>query len=354
MNKIKVGIIGYGFSASIFHVPLLKTIKEFEITKVVSSNAQKVKNDLETVEVVSDIEQIINDENIELVIITTPNTLHYPMTKKALQAGKHVVVEKPFVVESKEAEELIQIAKEKNRVLSVYHNRRWDNDFLTVKHCIQKGLLGDIFTYESHFDRYRPQVRNRWREQNIKGSGILYDLGSHLIDQALHLFGLPQFVTADVFPQRTGAEVDDYFHLILGYDRLRVILHSGSIVKSPGPRFQVHGSKGSFIKYGLDSQEEALKQGYKPGDAGWGADREEWYGEFTTGEGERSTTVKVETIPGSYESYYQGIFEAIRHHKPVPVTAEEAMNTIKVIEYALKSSKEKRTISLAESLPNHL
>jgi scyllo-inositol 2-dehydrogenase (NADP+) len=348
MEKIKVGLVGYGFSGATFHTPILQALEGFEISKVVSSNPGKVHQDLKQVEVVSRIDELLTDDDIELVVITTPNTLHYPQAKQALEAGKHVVVEKPFVIESKEGEELIKIAQENNRVVSVYQNRRWDNDFLTVKQCIEEGKLGDIFIYEAHFDRYRPQIRDRWREQDIKGSGILYDLGSHLIDQALHLFGFPEFVMADVTAQRPNAKTDDYFHIVLGYERLRVILHSGSIVKSPGPRFQVHGNKGSFIKYGLDSQEEALKQGYKPGDLSWGKDREEWYGKLVVEDEGSSVTTTIETVPGSYETYYKRLYDAIRHEKPVPVTAEEAIQTIRVIECALQSSKEKRVIVFTE------
>jgi scyllo-inositol 2-dehydrogenase (NADP+) len=345
MEKIRVGIIGYGFSGKTFHVPIIQTIKGFEISKIVSSNAQKVKETCPNVEVVSDVEGFFADPTIDLVIITSPNTTHYTFAKQALLSGKHVVVEKPFVNHSKEAEELIEIAARQNKILSVYQNRRWDNDFLTVKTCVESGVLGEIYSYEAHYDRYRPEVTNRWREQNIEGSGMLYDLGSHLIDQALHLFGLPETIFGDVFAQRENSVVDDYFHIVLGYERLRIILHSGSIVKSTGPKFQVHGNKGSFIKYGLDSQEDALKQGKVPGDALWGKDREEYYGELTIAVGDLRLKGKIETKTGAYESFYKGIYESIIHNKPVPVSAIDAMHTIKVIELVKQSSQEKRVVS---------
>ncbi|KHD86642.1 oxidoreductase [Heyndrickxia ginsengihumi] len=344
MEKIKTGLIGYGFSGATFHAPFLKALDEFDLIKVLSSNQEKVQNDLGNITVAEKMDDIINDPEIELVVITTPNTLHYEMAKQSLIAKKHVIIEKPMVVDPEEAKELIQLAKQNNVMLSVYQNRRWDNDFLTIKHLISEGSLGEITTYEAHFDRFRPNVRNRWREQAGKGSGMLYDLGSHLIDQALHLFGTPQFVLADVFAQREQSQVDDYFHIILGYEQRRVILHSGSIVKGQGPKFAVHGSKGSFIKYGLDGQEDALKAGKIPTEKDWGKDKEEWYGALTIDENGKEVTKKIETIPGSYTSYYRQVYDHIRSGKANPVPGEDGLKTIQVIHAALQSSKEKKAV----------
>ncbi|WP_088043637.1 oxidoreductase [Bacillus sp. EAC] len=344
MRKINVGLVGYGLSGATFHAPLLSVLEEFEIAKVVSSNREKVHQDLKEVEVVSSLEEVLEDETIDLVVISTPSGLHYEMAKQSLLAGKHVVLEKPMVVETWEAEELIKIAEEKKLLLSVYHNRRWDNDFLTVKKLVNDGVLGDINTYQVHFDRFRPEVRDRWREKQGRGSGMLYDLGSHLIDQALHLFGWPQFILADVFAQRENAETDDYFHVILGYEKLRVILHSGSIIPSNGPRFQVHGRNGSFIKYGLDGQEDALKEGKKPINDSWGADDPQFYGKLITIEGEKEKQETIETIHGSYNTYYKKIAESILEGKRAPVTAHEGLSVIKIIEAAQKSSTEKTVI----------
>ena len=344
MRKIKVGLVGYGLSGATFHAPLLSVVEEFEITKVVSSKKEKVQQDLGDVEVVSSLEEVLEDATIELVVISTPSGLHYEMAKQSLEAGKHVILEKPMVVEAWEAEELIKIADEKKLLLSVYHNRRWDNDYLTVKKLISDGVLGEINTYQVHYDRLRPNVRDRWREMQGAGSGVLYDLGSHLIDQALDLFGWPQFVLADVFAQRENAQTDDYFHVILGYEKLRVILHSGSIVPSNGPRFQVHGSKGSFIKYGLDGQEDALKEGKKPINDSWGADDPQYYGKLITVDGEIEKHETIETLHGSYITYYKKIAESILVGKSAPVTANEGLLVIKIIEASLKSSKEKSVI----------
>lgn len=347
LKPVNVGLIGFGYSGATFHAPVIQTVNDLKIQKVVSSQPEKVKRQLSDATVVSSVDELLCDPEIELVVITTPNKTHFPIAKAALHAKKHVVVEKPFVIDVDEADELIQLAEKQDCLLSVYQNRRWDNDFLTIKACIRSGLLGEIHTYEAHFDRYRPEVRVRWREQNLPGSGILYDLGSHLIDQALHLFGSPVTVSADLMEQRPGAQTTDYFHLVLGYEGgLRVILHSGSMVKNPGPRFQVHGTKGSFIKYGMDSQEESLKRGAKPGDPGWGEDRPEQYGTVTTSVNGLEFSGTIKTLAGSYETYYQKMAAAIRKRAPLPVTAEEARETIRIIQAAIQSHNEKRTILL--------
>jgi scyllo-inositol 2-dehydrogenase (NADP+) len=346
MRKIKVGLVGYGFSGATFHAPLLSVLSEFEITMVVSSKKETVLHDLKDVEVVTSLEEVLEDATIDLVVITTPSGMHYEMAKQSLQAGKHVILEKPMVVETWQAEELIKIAEEKKLLLSVYHNRRWDNDYLTVKKLVSDGVLGEINTYQVHYDRFRPVVRDRWREKQGPGSGMLYDLGSHLIDQALDLFGWPQFVLADVFAQRENAETDDYFHVILGYEKLRVILHSGSIIPSHGPRFQVHGSKGSFIKYGLDGQEAALREGKKPIHHSWGADNPQFYGKLVTIDGENEKQETIETLHGSYTTYYKKMAESIVEGKRAPVTAHEGLSVIKIIEAGLKSSSDKKAIYL--------
>lgn len=345
--RINVGLVGYGLSASVFHGPIIQTVEGMCLTAIVSSNADKVHRDYPDVEVFADIDSLLQQSEIDLVVICTPNTTHYEFAKKAILAGKHVVVEKPFTVDSREAEELIALAKAHNVNLSVYQNRRWDNDFLTVKALLQTDMLGRLSTYEAHFDRYRPEIKNRWREHNLPGSGILYDLGSHLIDQALDLFGMPLTVWADIRSER-GGETDDYFHLILGYSHIRVILHSGSLVKMAGPRFVLHGDKGSFIKYGLDPQEDQLKQGMHPDDSEWGQDRPEQFGKLSTVVGGLPMEAVIGTIPGSYEAFYKAMAEAIQSGAPVPVSAEQARGTIQIIEYAIQSHREQRTIEISQ------
>lgn len=344
--SLNVGLLGFGFSGSTFHTPFLEALDDFCIKKVMSSKPQKVHQMLPNVHVVEDIDEIIQDNAIELVVITTPNPMHFLMAKKSLEAGKHVVIEKPMVVASRQAEKLIEIASSKNLLLSVYHNRRWDSDFLTVQKLIENDKLGEINTYKARFDRFRPVPKDRWKEQAIQGGGTLYDLGSHLIDQALVLFGWPHFVQADVFAQRTSGVADDYFHVTLGYERTRVILHSGSMVLQPGPRFEIHGNKGSFIKYGTDPQENNLKQGVSPLDDTFGIESSEHSGLLFTNEQDDVREERVDSLAGRYIDFYQGVYNSIRYGSPAPVSSRDALAVIKTIEAALTSSREKKTVFL--------
>ncbi len=342
---ISVGLIGYGMAGSVFHAPLIKSVDGLTLSAIVSSSPEKVHRDYPDMPVLPTLDALLENNEIQLIVIATPNESHYTLAKRALEAGKHVVVDKPFVISTAQTDELIALAQQQQVVLSVFHNSRWDNDFLTVRHLISGGLLGEISTYEVHYDRYRPVVKNRWREQQVPGSGTLYDLGAHLIDQALTLFGFPRSLWADLQAQRPNAQADDYFHLVLGYPGgLRAILHAGSLVREPGPHFQVHGTMGSFLKYGLDSQEDALKAGKRPGDPDWGQDRVDQYGHLITSAGQLTIHGKVETLPGHYEAFYQDIVEAITQGKLPPVTAQEARDTIRVIEAAFQSHREQRTI----------
>ncbi len=340
MRSVNVGLVGFGFSGATFHAPIVNAVQGLNLRKVVSSNAEKVRSSLSDVSVVESFDLLIEDDEIELVIITTPNEHHFPMAKQALESGKHVVIEKPFAVSVDECERLIDVAQTNGKLLSVYHNRRFDSDFLTIQKLLKEDHLGEVMTFEAHYDRYRAEVRDRWREQDRKGSGILFDLGSHLIDQALTLFGIPDAISADVMAQREDGKTDDYFHLILHYGRKRIILHGGSLVMQHGPRYQIHGMKGSFVKSGIDPQEEALKQGRSPGDSGWGEESSQYYGVLTQNENESV----VKSVPGSYQTYYEDMYRAICENEPLPVMAKEALNVIKVIELAVKSSEEKRMI----------
>ncbi|MGR3765658.1 oxidoreductase [Rossellomorea sp. NS-SX7] len=343
MKPISVGLAGYGFSGQSFHRPLLQHSKYYKIHTVMSSNKEKVQEDLEGVNVVPTLDELLR-EDIELVVITTPNHLHYDMIRQSLTAGKHVVVEKPFVTKSREGEELIQLAEEKGLLLSVFHNRRWDADFLTIQKLMENRQLGDITTYEAHFDRYRPNVKDRWKENKIEGGGVLYDLGAHLIDQALTLFGKPRWVFADVFSQRDPQKAEDYFQITFGYETARVGLYSRSMVLEPGPRYQVHGRNGSFVKYGMDRQEADLKDGLDPYSDTWGKEDEEYWGTLTLMDGEEIMTAKLPSEKGDYTQYYQGVHEAIRNNGPSPVSAVEALDVIRIIEACKESAKEKKVI----------
>jgi scyllo-inositol 2-dehydrogenase (NADP+) len=348
--EIKVGIIGYGLSGSVFHAPLIEAADGLRLQAIVSSQATKVHKDYPNVDVFPDVDALLSNGEIDAVIVTTPNTTHYEFAKKAIMAGKHVVVEKPFTNTTKEADELIALAKEKGVLLTVYQNRRWDNDFLTIRRLLESKVLGELSTYEAHYDRFRPAVQDRWREQDLPGSGILYDLGAHLIDQALTLFGMPKTIWADLRCERAGAKATDYFHLVLGYDQMRAILHSSSLVCEPGPRYLLHGNKGSFLKTGLDPQEGQLKKGRRPGDVGWGEDCPENFGKMTANLNGLLLKSTIQTLPGSYQSFYEGLYEAIEFEKEVPVFAEEARDVIRIIELAIKSHHEQRIIQVENEI----
>ncbi|WP_165452355.1 oxidoreductase [Paenibacillus thalictri] len=347
-RKIGVGIIGYGFSAKTFHVPLLKVLDEYEIRGIVSSDKTKVHRDLPEVEVYADLTAMLEDMDIQLVINTAPNELHFPLTQAAIAAGRHVVVEKPFVNTYAEGKLLAEQAEAHGVVLSVYHNRRWDNNFRTVQALHREGTFGEIMYFESRYDRYAPVARPGWRSQNLPGSGILYDLGSHLLDQAITLLGLPLSITADAAIQREGGESCDYFHLLLDYGKTKAVLHSGVFSREAGPRFQVHGTKASFVKHGTDPQENALKQGLLPVDDSWGREPEELAGWISDGEnGERRT--QYPSVPGDYRQYYRELKAAIAGEGPNPVTAEHALTVIRLIELANLSASAKRTVFLNET-----
>ena len=271
-ESLNVGIVGYGFATKTFHAPLVAGVPGLKLAAISSSDPAKVAADWPEVATETSPEALFARPDIDLVVIPTPNETHYPLASAALAAGKHVVVDKPFTVTTHEARRLQAQAQGAGRVLSVFHNRRWDSDFLTIKQVLASGELGRIVHFESHFDRYRPEVRARWREQALPGSGLWYDLGSHLLDQTLQLFGLPESIALDLALQRDNAQSDDYFHAALRYGQSRVILHAGALVAVPAARYTVHGSLGSFFKYGLDPQEDVLKTGKRPPAADWGHD----------------------------------------------------------------------------------
>jgi scyllo-inositol 2-dehydrogenase (NADP+) len=345
-GAIGVGLVGYGLAGAAFHAPLVQAEPRLRLHTVVTSRAAQVRRDHPGVRVVASADQLLQDPEVELVVVAAPNTVHHQLAGAALRAGRHVVVDKPFVVTTAQADELIALARTEDRLLSVFQNRRWDNDFLTVKRCLAAGLLGQVSTYISRFDRFRPAPKGGWKEEALPGSGILYDLGSHLIDQALHLFGLPSTIMADVGTQRPEVAADDYVHLVLGYGALRVILHAGMVVRVPGPRFEVHGDRGSFVKHGLDPQEDALRSGGRPGDPGWGSEPPERNGLLTTEVGGLELRGRLAGLPGAYQAYYAAMADAIQGMGPVPVAAQEARATVMLIERALQSSREGRVVEV--------
>lgn len=344
---VVTGVIGFGVSAQVFHCPFISSNSNFKLASVVERSGERSRDAYPWVNVLKSVQAALDDPHIELVIITTPNQTHYELAKQALIAGKHVVLEKPFTVSSAEADELITLAQRQKRILTVYQNRRWDGDFLTVKKIVESGVLGELVEYEAHFDRFRSQLRpHAWREASTAGAGILFDLGAHLLDQAQVLFGLPQTITANIRKQRPGAQTDDNFDLMLDYGSLKVTLKAGMLVREPGPHFILHGTKGSYVKYGMDPQEAALRQGNTPGGTDWGAEPETAWGRLHTEMNGLLFSGKIETAAGNYATFYDRLYEAIRAGADVPVKPEEARNTVRLIELARESSERKRTIDV--------
>jgi predicted dehydrogenase len=334
-------------SGLVFHAPLIAANPGFQLRKIVERSGDKSRERFPQATIVRRFEDLLQDETLELIVVNTPNHLHLDMARQALEAGKHVVVEKPITVTAAEAQTLIELARTHNRVLSVFQNRRWDGDFQTLQQVVQSQLLGQIVEFEGHFDRFRNYIEaNTWKEEAGPGTGILYNLGSHMIDQALTLFGKPTAVTAETGIQRPGGQVDDFYHLTLHYPALRVLLRSSYLVREGGPRYILHGTRGSFVKYGLDPQEAALKAGQLPPSPNWGAEEPDTYGLLNTDVQGLHVTGRVETLAGNYPFFYHNIYQAIREGKELAVKPEESMLGLRIIEAAIQSNQEKRTISL--------
>jgi predicted dehydrogenase len=348
MGKIiNTAIIGFGLSGRVFHAPFIHVHPGFRLTKVVERNGNSSKELYPYADVVRDYQRLLNDDTLDLVVIATPNIYHFEQAKDLLKAGKHIVIEKPFTPTSAEADELIRIAENAGKKIFVYQNRRWDGDFKTVQQVVYHGYLGEILEYEAHFDRFAPGARrSAWRDEPFPAGGVLYDLGSHLIDQALVLFGMPHSVFADIRWQRAGSKVDDYFEINLHYQRLKATLKASVFVKEPGPRFILHGTKGSFIKYGIDPQEEMLKDGHMPNLKDWGKDDPDDWGILNAEMHEQQFYGNIETEPGNYMDFYDNVYEAINTGAEQAVSPEEARNVIRIIELAFESWKNKSILPL--------
>jgi scyllo-inositol 2-dehydrogenase (NADP+) len=335
-RPLNVALLGYGFASKTFHAPLLVRVPGLRLRHIVSSDSAKVHRDYEDISVLAQPEEAFADPDVDLIVIATPNLTHFDLAHRALGAGKHVVVDKPFTNTVADGTALVKLARAQKKVLSVFQSRRWDGDFLTLRKLLAGGALGEVALFECHYDRYRPQPRQRWREQAGPGSGIWFDLGPHLIDQVLQLFGAPESICADLEIQRTGGQAIDYFHIVFRYGRNRAILHGASLVVAESPRFVVHGTMGSFTKFGMDTQEESLKRGEIPGSAGWGVDPK--MGMLITKKDDGFETREVPNVPGNYLGYYEGLRDAITSGAPNPVTAEDGLEVINVIETAENSA----------------
>ena len=334
---LKVGLVGYGFAGATFHAPLIEGSARATVAAIVTSQPERARADWPNARVLASFDELLADPAITVAAIATPNDTHFDHAKRALEAGKHVVVDKPVTLTSTEACELAGLAASRGLLFAPFHNRRWDGDFLTVRALIESGVLGRVTYYESHFDRFRPVVRPRWREEATRGGGLLYDLGPHLIDQALALFGAPQTVFATVATRRDNATADDYVHIVLGYAGRDVVLHASVLAAAPTPRYQIHGTKGSYTKFGLDSQEDQLRAGLRPGQAGWGANPP---GRLRTSDGTLELDGELSTLNGNYAAYYAAVADTIERGEPFPVTPDEAVDVMKLIELARASHEQ--------------
>jgi scyllo-inositol 2-dehydrogenase (NADP+) len=306
---VRAGLIGHGLGGRAFHEPLIRAAERLWLAAIATTRSTP------------DAAALIADPGIDLIVISTPNHSHFPLAAAALEAGKHVVIDKPFTVTLAEADALIALARDRERILTVFHNRRWDGDFLTVRRLLTSGRLGEVMRYEAHWDRFRPAIREGWKEEAGPGTGVLGDLGPHLIDQALLLFGPPDAVDGDLEMQRPGTAVEDYFAITLRYGSRRVILTSSLLATAPRPRFGLYGTQGSFVKYGLDPQEPQALAGMSPADPGFGVEDARWHGTLTLADG---TTERVPTERGDYLAYYEAVAAAILDGGPVPVEPADA------------------------------
>jgi len=345
--SIAVGLVGYGLAGRAFHAPLIDAVEELRLAAIATSRRAEVAAAWPGVAVVDDPAALIADPSIDLVVVATPNATHAPLARAALEAGKHVVVDKPLAADAGEAESLVAAARAQGRLLSVFHNRRWDGDFLTVTRLLDDGTLGRLALYEARWDRFRLEQRAGWKDRPGPGSGLLPDLGSHLIDQALRLFGLPEALTADLAAQRDHGAVEDYFELTLHYGAMRAILSASTLVAAPRPRFALHGTAGSFVKAGLDPQEAWMAGGGRPADPGYGEDAPDLHGTLTTPDG---AARRISTERGDYRRFYEGMAEAIRTGARPPVDPADAVTGLRLIALARRSAAEGRRIAIAEGL----
>lgn len=357
--NLNVALIGYGAAAKIFHASLIAGVSGLSLAVICSSRADAVRQDWPQVLVLATPQEAFDRTDIDLVVIATPNDSHYPLALAALLAGKHVVVDKPCTVTLVQTEHLLQVAQQQGRVLTVFQNRRLDSDFLALQQVLASGVLGRVVEVNAHFDRYRPSVPGRWREQNVPGAGLWLDLGAHLVDQALQLWGLPDALSVELAEVRDEALVNDWFHAVLRYaskdeDR-RVILHASTLVAEQGPRWAVHGTHGSFIKFGLDAQEDALKAGERPyGDNvhTWGIDPA--LGQLTYWmpmPGVSAPVCRRQTAPnppGNYLDYYANVRDHLRGQTALMVTPTQVLQVMQVLSAGQESARQGRWIRKAE------
>jgi predicted dehydrogenase len=340
-NTVRVALIGYGYAGKVLHAPLIRSVPRLALTVVGSSRPDAVHADYPDMLVCPTADAAIHPD-VDLVVIASTNDSHFPLAAAALRAGKNVVLDKPFTVTLAEARSLAALAIETKRMLSVFHNRRYESEVLATREILESGVLGRVTHYECHMDRYRPAVRQRWREDVGPGAGLWFDLGPHLIDQALHLFGLPQSVNANFAIMRDGGKTDDWAHIQLNYDNLRVILQASLLVAGRGARSVLHGTDASWAKYGADVQEVHLQAGMLPDAEGFGYDPDP--GILYTGANADRTEIPVPR--GNERMYYVGIRDAVLNEQPPPILARDAVAVMAVLEASFQSGAEGRVLPI--------
>jgi scyllo-inositol 2-dehydrogenase (NADP+) len=347
MQKIKTALLSYGMSGKVFHAPFLELHPGFELLGSWERSKKLIQEDYPEVKSYPSLESILEDQSVDLVIVNTPIDSHFEYAKKVLLAGKHAIVEKAFTATLAEAQELADLAKEKGLKLAVFQNRRWDSELKTVKKVLDEKLLGEIVEAEFHYDRYNPILSPKIHKETINsGSGILKDLGPHLIDQALYLFGFPNAVFGDIRTTRENSLIDDYADILLYYSNFRVRLKAGFFVREPNPSYVVHGKNGSFLKSRGDVQEDELKIGKKPNLTTWGTEQEGKEGLLHTEIDGKIIKEKVPTLQGNYYDYFDGVYQSIVNNLPEPVTAQDGANVMRIIEAVCQSNEQKRVINL--------
>ncbi len=347
MKQINTALLSFGMSGRVFHAPFINLHEGFNLAGSWERNKKQIQEFYPGTHSYDSFEAILNDDSINLVVVNTPVYSHFEYAAKALKAGKHVVVEKAFTSSVSEAEELKAIALEQNKQIAVFQNRRWDSDFRTVKQVIESGVLGDINEMEIHFDRFNLQLSpKKHKEEPNVGAGIVKDLGPHVIDQALYLFGMPQAVFADLRMTRPGSAVEDCFDILLYYPSFRVRIKGGYLVKEPLPAYIVHGTKGSFLKSRADVQEADLQKGLLPNTAHWGTEPEAEQGLINYDKNGTTIREKIKTLQGNYLEFYNGVYTSLTQNSPMPVTVDDGIQVMQIIEAAFRSSEEKRVICL--------
>lgn len=340
---IRVGVVGFGLGGRVFHAPLVSSVDGLELAAVVERSADKARNRYAAIKVYRALPELLEDESINLVVVTTPSGTHYEAAKAALEAGKNVVVDKPTAISSAEIAELMRMAGGRKRLLAPFHNRRWDSDFRTIQKVLREESLGRLVHFESNFDRWRPvNSPKQWKEDAAQGGGLLLDIGTHLVDQALVLFGKPLAVSGEVSRERDGDGANDSFTIRLRYAGFTAALGS-NLLASPGrPRFLLRGTKGNYWKWGLDSQEAALNNISRIPEGPWGHEAPTNWGTMNLDVDGGMVIRPVAATPGDYRIYYAGVRDALLGKGPAPVTALDAWRTARILEWAAESAGERR------------